>query len=165
MKTLQIASLSLVLLGSGLASAQEPAEDAQPQAIQPASPQPTMQPPAPQAIPAPPASQQQPEYVEQPQAAAQPADGQWVYTQQNGWLWMPYGQEYMSQTTDTSGAPYEYVYAPDYGWSWLAAPWVMGWGASPYFGVWGPARFGWYRPGYWHGYALRGWGPGYGRGF
>jgi hypothetical protein len=100
-------------------------------------------PPAPEATPAPPPQQ------DQPQAQAAPApSGQWVYTQQYGWIWMPYGANYTS-------IPYGYDYPVTYafqigiGWSWIAAPWVYGWGPWPYFGVAGAFAYPWYGWGYW----------------
>jgi hypothetical protein len=92
------------------------------------------------------------------------SSGQWVYTQQYGWVWMPYGAKYISEGSTGDGTPYAYVYDPSDGWAWLAAPWVWGWGPYPYFGVRGPGRFGWYtglmHAGYGWG-AYRGGGPGH----
>lgn len=68
-------------------------------------------------------------------------DGQWVYTQQYGWLWMPYDEPYTS--VPVTGAPTIYAYAPTLGWSWVSAPWVVGLGPVPYYGVFGRARFAW----------------------
>jgi hypothetical protein len=97
-----------------------------------------------------------------------PASGQWVYTSQYGWVWMPYGSAY---TYAPAGAyPDMYVYFPSYGWRWVVAPWVWGIGPRPYFGVYGWARYGWYGHGFgrWYGFrggpvwAGRGWGhPGW----
>jgi hypothetical protein len=75
---------------------------------------------------------------------------------------MPYGNQYTYEGSPNDASPYSYVYYPSYGWTWLAAPWVWGWGAHPYFGARGPMGFGWYaglyRSGYgWGGY--RGGGP------
>jgi hypothetical protein len=104
--------------------------------------------------------------MQQPAPAAQaPADGQWVYTSEYGWIWMPYGNQYTYEGTANDAYPYSYVYYPSYGWMWLSAPWVWGWGAYPYFGARGPARFGWYsglyRAGYgWGGYRGGGYGAG-----
>jgi len=103
-------------------------------------------------------------YPAQPQAAGA---GQWVYTENYGWVWMPYGDQYVYEGAATDPYPYSYVYYPRYGWSWLASPWVWGWGAYPYFGMRGPAQFGWYRglvhAG--HGWGTyRGGGYGYARG-
>jgi hypothetical protein len=69
--------------------------------------------------------------------------GQWVYTEQYGWLWMPYSEAY---TYAPAGAvdPYMYVYYPTVGWTWLVAPWVWGWGPSPFFGFYTPWRFAWF---------------------
>ncbi len=86
----------------------------------------------------------------QPQATyEQQASGQWVYTQQYGWVWMPYGDGYTYVPPSGEGEPYEYVYYPSYGWTWVVAPWVWGWGPWPYFGVVGPWHFGWYGHGWW----------------
>jgi len=93
--------------------------------------------------------------------------GQWVYTQQYGWVWMPYGDEYTSVPPDGYGEPYEYVYYTAYGWTWVDAPWVWGIGPWPYFGVYGPSLFGWYGHGWWRspwrwhyaGWHGHGWGP------
>ncbi len=74
--------------------------------------------------------------------------GQWVYTQQYGWIWMPYGDAY-SYVPPDAGEPYEYVYYPSYGWTWVVAPWIWGYGPWPYFGAFGPAHFAWYGFGYW----------------
>jgi hypothetical protein len=122
--------------------------------------EPDEQPPAPPAVP-PSRAQvsdtdrvgvlQQPE----PATAAPPRTGQWVYTGQYGWVWMPYGQQYVDEGTYGAESPYQYVYCVGLGWSWVAAPWLWGWGAYPYFGVWGPHHFGWYRGLYRSGY---GWG-------
>ena len=157
MKTKLTACLCFLLLGFGVARADE----ALPQSVQPATPAPDMQPPAPpQQPPAPPVQAQgqaQPQ-MQQPVGSAQPASGgQWVYTSEYGWIWMPYGNQYTYEGTAADAYPYSYVYYPSYGWMWLAAPWVWGWGAYPYFGPRGPMGFGWYvglhRAGYgWGGY-------------
>jgi hypothetical protein len=55
---------------------------------------------------------------------------------------MPYGDQYTYEGTAYDASPYAYVYYPSYGWTWLAAPWIWGWGAYPYFGVHGPLGFG-----------------------
>jgi hypothetical protein len=98
-----------------------------------------------------------------PQAGAAPA-GQWVHTDQYGWLWMPYGQQYTYIPGDPQVFPDQYVYYPVYGWRWVVAPWVYGYGPSPYWGAPGPRYFAWYaRPwfrvgGYWGWGGYRGWG-------
>jgi hypothetical protein len=82
-------------------------------------------------------------------APAAPA-GQWVYTQQYGWLWMPYSDAYTYIPPTGVGVPYTYAFYPAYGWAWVASPWVWGYGPWPYFGVYGAFSFGWYGHGYWH---------------
>ena len=144
MKSLAVGFASLLMLGSGLAHAQV-ADDTQQPVEQP--------PPPPQQVPAPP-----------PPQTAQPApsaSGQWVRTEQYGWVWMPYGQQYTYEPSDESAYPYEYVYRPSYGWAWLEAPWVWGWGAAPYWGIYGPARFAWYHGWRYPGYGYRGYRNGY----
>jgi outer membrane lipoprotein SlyB len=116
-------------------------------AAQPPTAQPREAPPPPPAAPAPPTAQSQ---TQQP---ATPA-GQWSFTQQYGWVWMPYGVEYAFTPDYDNGEPYMYVYAPEEGWTWVAAPWLWGWGPVPFLGVGGGARFGWYGHGWgegWHG--------------
>jgi hypothetical protein len=93
--------------------------------------------------------------VQQPVGSQGAAAGQWVYTGEYGWIWMPYGDQYTHEGVASDANPYTYAYYPSYGWMWLAAPWVWGWGAYPYFGPLGPAGFGWYRGLYHAGY---GWG-------
>jgi len=106
------------------------------------------EPPEYQVPPAPPAeTPPAPEAQAQPAAPAPP--GQWVYTQQYGWIWMPYSDAYTRVPANGYGEPYAYVYYPAYGWEWLAAPWVWGIGPWPVFGVFGPARFAWYGHGWW----------------
>lgn len=111
-------------------------EPAQPADAMP--PRPVAQPPAPPRVP--------------PPVPVRPAPppGQWVYTQQYGWLWMPYGEQYVHaddpmQPNETV-YPTEYVYLPLSGWTWLAAPWIWGWGPELYFGVGGAGHFAWYHP-------------------
>ncbi|MES1164277.1 MAG: hypothetical protein ABUR63_00850 [Verrucomicrobiota bacterium] len=77
--------------------------------------------------------------------------GQWLYTAQYGWIWMPYGTQYTYEPPQADAGPYAYVYGPTLGWSWVAAPWVWGWGAAPYFGVYGGVHYPWY------GRAVYGW--------
>ncbi|HJX52639.1 MAG TPA: hypothetical protein VJ801_07740, partial [Polyangia bacterium] len=149
MKTKLTASLCFLLLGLGVAKAQDvgvtsnstsqgSAAGPAPQAVQPPTPAPDLQPPAPpQQPPAPPVQDQaqaQPQ-IQQPAPAAQAASGgQWVYTGEYGWIWMPYGNQYTYEGSASDEYPYSYVYYPSYGWTWLAAPWIWGWGAYPYFG-------------------------------
>jgi hypothetical protein len=169
------AALYFLILRLGVAQAQDTNNPAipmsqsgsQPEAVQPPTPPPDLVPPAPPAQPPAPPVQTQDQTEPQSQQASAPAptaqSGQWVYTSDYGWLWMPYGNQYTYEGSVNDVYPYSYVYYPNYGWTWLPAPWVWGWGAHPYFGVRGPMRFGWYvglsRSGYgWGGY--RGGGPG-----
>jgi hypothetical protein len=80
---------------------------------------------------------------------APPVDGQWVYTDQYGWVWMPYSESYTYVPSD--GYPAMYLYGPTFGWRWVAAPWVFDTGPRPYWGVRGRASFVWYsRPWFTH---------------
>ena len=99
------------------------------------------------------------------QQSAPRATGQWVFTSQYGWVWMPYGNQYVDEGYSGAPSPYAYVYTVSVGWSWVAAPWLWGWGPYPYFGIRGPRYYGWYRGLYRSGY---GWGHyrgGYSRGW
>ena len=107
----------------------------------PSTAAPSETPPPPSAVPPPPGGDSQP--------AAPAAGGQWVYTQQYGWVWMPYADQYTYAPQDGYGEPYEYVYYPAYGWTWVVAPWIWGWGPWPTFGFFGPRHFGWYGHGWW----------------
>lgn len=98
--------------------------------------------------PAPPAVQPPPPVSQRSAGAALPG-GQWVYTDQYGWVWMPWSDAYRYVPDDGWGEPYLYVYYPLYGWCWISAPWIWGIGPWPYFGVYGPGRFGWYASGWW----------------
>ncbi len=166
-----IGTLSLsaaVLLFPALPRAQDAWEDEPPRAD--AAPQ---APPS-ELPPAPPSEMPAAPQVEAPaQSGAPVPPGQWVYTQQYGWVWMPYADAYTSVPANGSGEPYAYVYYPAYStWTWIAAPWVWGIGPWPVFGVYGPARFAWYGhgwwryPSHWHYAPSRAWGgsgfrPGY----
>lgn len=102
--------------------------------------------PGPQAPPAPERAQVTP-------PASPPPAGQWVYTGQYGWVWMPYDPAYTRAPPDAE--PYMFVYGPAFGWTWVSAPWVWGWGPSPWFGAWGGIRFVWWGHGWgprWHGW-------------
>ncbi len=114
--------------------------------LPPAAP-PANEPAPPQAPPPPPASSPAPPRA---QALAAPAvpPGQWVYTAQYGWIWMPYAAGYTYAPPGT-GEPSMYVYYPAYGWTWVDAPWVWGLGPWPAFGVGGPVYFAWYGWGGW----------------
>ena len=83
-----------------------------------------------------------------PGVPAVPAQGQWVYTDQYGWIWVPEG----STTVYVQEQPYVYLYTPTYGWTWYGSPWGPG---RYYYGpwvhhVWGAPRVwhrgGWYAP-------------------
>jgi hypothetical protein len=131
------AFLVVLSFGSGSARAQDQPQSAPPNQVPPAPPEQLPPPPQEQVQTAPP--EPAPEVAQQA-----PATGQWVYTQQYGWVWAPYGDEYTYAPTQEGAYPQEYLYSPSYGWTWFAAPWVFGWGVSPFFGVYGPAHFGWY---------------------
>ena len=173
MKTELTVAAGFLFLGVGFAQAQDmsTSEDpmgqtfqagAPPQAATPPTPAPEQQPPAPpQQPPARVQGQTQPPIQAAPGGQQTPGEGQWVYTSEYGWIWMPYGGQYTYEGSASDAAPYSYVYYPSYGWMWLAAPWVWGWGAYPYFGPRGPAGFGWYRGLYRAGY---GWGGYHGGG-
>lgn len=131
-------------------------DDAQP-APPPPAPAPRQPPPAPAAggeaaAPASPAPVPAPATPAPTTArpATRPSEtGQWVYTQQYGWLWMAHGDAYWYAPPTGRGQPYAYVLRPDHGWTWVEAPWVWGLGPWPHFGASGPTRFGWYIAGYW----------------
>jgi hypothetical protein len=99
--------------------------------------------------------------VEAQPVGPQSESGQWVYTGQYGWVWMPYDSA--DTYVPTNGAPPEmYVYYPSAGWVWIAAPWVWGLGPRPYF-VFGTTRYVWWGRGFgrWYGFAPKysSWGP------
>jgi hypothetical protein len=109
---------------------------------------PADQPPAQQAPP--PVAEQAPAPAQAaPVQAAPPAQqGQWVWTEEYGWIWVPAGATTYAVGTD----PYVYIYTPVYGWTWYASPW--GWGPY-YYGAWAHRPWGWrYAPHVWYG---RGW--------
>lgn len=140
MKTMMIATgLCLLFSGLGVAHADVGVGFSAGLIVAPRVPAPVMMPPVPPAA-LPPA----PGYVAAPpRVVMAPAvtDGQWVFTAQYGWLYMPYGGRYVV----TSANPYAYVYAPTFGWRWLSAPWVIGSGPYPHFGNRGPFAYAWYR--------------------
>jgi hypothetical protein len=149
---------ALILLPSSFAVA---AADEAPVEAKPTAPAPANQPELPAEPPPPP-----PDANAQPQQA--PTTGQWVFTSQYGWVWMPYGDEYVYTPADEAAQPFVYVYAPARGWAWLAAPWIWGVGPVPHFGALGPWHFHWYRgPHYYMRYHTRplyrgGWRHGHG---
>jgi len=154
--------LALLLLAApAFTPAQAPADqDAPPRSITPPEGPPTELPPPP-----PPLATNAP--APAPPQAAPPAaapSGQWVNTDQYGWLWMPYDRQYTYVPADLRAFPDMYVYYPAYGWRWVVAPWVYGYGPAPYWGTSGPRYFVWYsRPwfrvgGYWGWGGYRTWG-------
>ena len=120
-----------------------PAEAAQaaplPPSAAPANPAPPAPRPAPVAAPTPPPPPIQVAPAEPPP----PSSGQWIYTSQYGWIWTPYSKDY-TYVSDDGGVAYEYAYYPNGGWRWVYAPWVLGWGPSPYWGRLGPRHYIWY---------------------
>ncbi len=128
----------------------------------------------PQAAPAegpPPSEAPPPPPLQGSESAAPPVSppsagpaGQWVHTSQFGWLWIPHGQQYTYIPGDPQVFPDQYVYYPAFGWRWVVAPWVYGYGPSPYWGAYGPRHFAWYAHpwfhvgGYWGWGGYRGWG-------
>lgn len=78
-----------------------------------------------------------------PPGSSNPAapDGQWVYTEQYGWLWLPYDAQYT--WAPAAEAPLMYAYGAELGWTWLSAPWLDGVGPRPYFDTAGDAHFAW----------------------
>jgi len=157
-----LASLQAGALPQEAERPRPPAQTQDPQPSKPSGPEPRdAPPPPPAALPKPPS--------ESPQGQRRPDNpsGQWVYTEQYGWVWMPYGERYTHLPPDGS-PPNMYVYEPEVGWCWVVAPWLWGWGPSPYFGVLGYRNYGWWGIGLgrWHGfggsYGYRGWvGPRY----
>jgi hypothetical protein len=132
-------------------AAMPPPSEAQPPAPPPPPPQVTPAPPPPPGAPA-------------PVAVAPAPAGQWVYTNQYGWLWMPYAQQFTFVPADPQLFPQMYVYYPVYGWRWVSAPWVYGYGPQPRWGAGGVVVFSWYAHpwfrtgGYWGWGGYRGWG-------
>ena len=98
--------------------------------------------------------QQQPTEPVAPPVEQQPVpEGQWVYTSEYGWVYMPWNEQYVNSPPGTE-YPQQYVYYNGM-WVWLASPWVWGWGPYPYYGGYGYDHFVWYgRPyyGHWYGH-------------
>jgi hypothetical protein len=108
---------------------------------EPEEPAPSEAPPPPPAnIPPPPgiATSEEP-----PPPAPSDSEGQWVYTGQYGWTYMPYAQPY-TYVAPSGELAYTYVYGPGLGWRWALSPWVLGWGPRPWWGVRSYRRFVWY---------------------
>ncbi len=137
--------------GTPLAAAEEQPQ-ATPQSAAPSTPAPP--PPTPAERPAPPQPSDE--------RATGGTTGQWVYTQQYGWVWMPYADDFLY--VPPYGPPYAYLYYPLYGWTWVVAPWIYGWGPWPFFGFYGAVHYGWYGRGWWRepwrwrSYPPAGWG-------
>jgi hypothetical protein len=131
-------ALALVWPAQGLSQNTTPPKDQEAAPAGTATPKgspPMKAPPPPPVNPPPPPTAKVPEDL-----------GQWVYTSQYGWVWMPYGDEYVYTPPDDQGQPYEYLFYPDYGWIWVVAPWIWGIGPFPYFGVGaGEWNYHWYR--------------------
>lgn len=58
---------------------------------------------------------------------------------------MPYGSDYVAPSA-RGAAPYGYVYYPRFGWTWVTAPWIFGWGPVPHFPH-GATHFHWFHAG------------------
>jgi hypothetical protein len=142
---LVVAAISLPLLTRSARAQTTPDGSIVQEVVPQGSPPATEPPPPPAQPPQPPKA----DAGSSPQAPsdAQPATstGQWVYTNQYGWIWIPYGDEYVFTPADESAEPYEFIYWPTRGWIWVAAPWIWGIGPLPYFGVFGPWHYHWYR--------------------
>jgi len=133
-------ALALFLGAQGASAQQQPAPQppppapaqAQNAAPPPPSPPPQAAPsPAPQGEAAPPPSQW----------VVSAANGQWVFTSDYGWIWVPAG----ASTRIVGGVPYSYLYTPASGWTWYVSPWGPG---RYHYGVW--VRHAWHPAG-WHG--------------
>jgi len=146
-----LSSIAATALPQEATRTRPPAEAQDPEPAKPVEPEPKGPPPPPPAeLPKPPA--------EAPKAAPSRQEnqgGQWVYTEQYGWVWMPYGDRFVHTPPDGS-TPNMYVYYPEAGWCWVVAPWLWGWGPSPYFGLLGPRYYGWWGIGFGHWYGFRG---------
>ena len=106
--------------------------------------------PAPAEVPQPAASPASPVSPGQVQPlAARTVSGQWVFTRQYGWIWMPHGAAFTYAPPGGHGEPLAYIYYPRIGWTWVAAPWAWGFGPWPHFGALGPRHFAWYAHGWW----------------
>ncbi len=153
-----MAALALLGVGTARAEGNEPAATEEGATPAPSTPAPNEAPPQPPANPPPPPSGQAapqaqapapaPQIAPPPAPEAQPG-GQWSYTAQYGWVWMPYVQSY-TYVTPGADLAWMYVYRPTFGWAWVEAPWVLGFGPRPYWGYWGPRRFYWYAHPWWH---------------
>lgn len=140
MKTMMIpAGLCFLLSGLGVARADVAVGVSASLVVEPTVPVPTFVPAAPP-VHVPPAPVYAPAAVVETGPVV--TGGQWVFTAQYGWLYMPYDSRYV---VNYAAGPYAYVYYPSFGWRWLASPWVVGAGPYPHFGVHGPFAYRWYR--------------------
>jgi len=132
------------LIGVLIATATTIGSAAFAQAPQAVGPDPSWTPPAMPEPPPPPQAPAATAYTYAPAApvAAPAQPGQWVYTNQYGWVWMPYGASY----TYVAGPDlaYTFAYYPRFGWRWMSSPWVLNVGPTPYWGRLGPTHFAWY---------------------
>jgi hypothetical protein len=141
-----IVLFSLFMLVPSIGLAQPNPSPPEGQVAPEASPQgqpPANQPPAPPETPPPPPESTQSQPTGPPRDGA--SGGQWVYTDQYGWVWMPYGDEYVYTPEAAGVEPYVYLYYPARGWMWVTAPWIWGIGPRPFFGTIGPWHYHWYR--------------------
>lgn len=150
MKPILRAFTAVALLGSSSAFAQNQASSQPVEATETPAPSTT----APQAMPpTPPGNPGLPPGETAGQAPApitpQTTNGQWTYTSQYGWVYLPYNQSYTHVSPDGSLA-YQYAYYPAQGWVWLESPWVLGWGPRPYWGYYGYNHFAWYAHPWFH---------------
>jgi hypothetical protein len=83
---------------------------------------------------------QAPVFVAPPVPAVSP-QGQWVYTETYGWIWVPEG----TTSVIVHEQPYVYLYTPAYGWTWYGSPWGRG---VFYVGPW--VHHGYGAPRVWH---------------
>ena len=79
-----------------------------------------------------------------------------------------------THVVDDAALAYEYVCYPTFGWNWIVAPWILGFGVTPFWGGLGPVHDAWYahpwlrvgtahlRPTWGPGMAPRGGGFGHG---
>jgi len=142
-----------------------PSAPVQPQTAEPTS---TLPPPPVSAPSAPPmqmSAPATPTFAPQAERAnVPPIDGQWVFTAQYGWIWMPFGPQFVF--VPPGGAPPQmFVFYPAVGWRWVVAPWIWGLGPQPYWGVHGTGWFPWWGRGFGRWYAFGppyvGWGGRY----
>jgi hypothetical protein len=149
-----LVTITVALLFAASAEAQTtqatppgPPPSTTPVPVAPPAPPPTVAPTMP-AAPSPPPPEQ-----DVAGTAPEPStQGEWAYTDQYGWIWVPYADNFVN--VPSGGAvPQMYVYQPSVGWTWVLAPWVWGLGPQPYLVV-GPGRFAWWGKGFghWHGF-------------